>query len=142
MTAERPNAARLLGEGYVAGAAAGARAFRGCGARYSPRPSVWEVGAVARRTDGTASFELGVLQDGSARMVYARCVIVATGARERTVPAPGGAPARRDGDGRRKRRRRCGVHSALANRLEGRTNLSTGNVTITTCQPTGGPDNG
>ena len=88
VTAERPNAARVLGEDYVAGAAI-VRAFRECGARYAPRASVWEVGAVARRTDGTAPFELGILQGGVARMVYARCVIVATGARERAVPVPG-----------------------------------------------------
>ncbi len=88
VTAERPNAARALGEDYVAGAAL-ARAFRECGARYSPRTPVWEVGTVARRADGTAPFELGVLRDGIARMVYARCVIVATGARERAAPVPG-----------------------------------------------------
>ena len=88
VTAARPNAALVLGEDYVAGAAL-VRAFRECGARYAPRTSVWEVGAVARRADGTAPFELGVLQDGAARLVRARCVIVATGARERAVPAPG-----------------------------------------------------
>ena len=88
VTAERPNAARVLGKDYVAGAAV-ARAFRGCGARYSPRTPVWEVGAVARRADGTAPFEIGVLRDGVARLVQARCVIVATGARERAVPIPG-----------------------------------------------------
>ena len=88
VAAGRPNAARVLGEDYVAGAAV-ARAFRGCGARYSPHTPVWEVGTVARRADGTAPFELGVLQDGVARLVQAHCVIVATGARERAVPVPG-----------------------------------------------------
>ena len=88
VAAGRPNAARVLGEDYVAGAAV-VRAFRGCGARYSPHTPVWEVGAVARRADGTAPFELGVLRDGAARLVQARCVIVAAGARERAVPAPG-----------------------------------------------------
>ena len=88
VTAERPNAARVLGEDYVAGAAI-ARAFRECGARYSPRTPVWEVDAVARHADGTAPFELGVLRDGVAQVVRARCVIVATGARERAVPVPG-----------------------------------------------------
>ena len=88
VTAERPNATRVLGEDYVAGAGV-ARAFRGCGARYSPCTPVWEVGTVARRADGTAPFELGVLRDGVARMVQARYVIVATGARERAVPVPG-----------------------------------------------------
>ena len=88
VTAGRPNAARVLGDDYVAGTAI-ARAFRGCGARYSPCTSVWEVSTVARRTEETAPFELGILQDGIARMVYARCVIAATGARERAVPVPG-----------------------------------------------------
>ena len=88
VTAGRPNAARVLGEDYVAGAAV-VRAFRGCGARYSPRTPVWEVSTVARRADGRAPFEIGVLRDGAARMVYAHCVIVATGARERAVPVPG-----------------------------------------------------
>ena len=88
VTAERPDAARVLGEDYVAGAAV-ARAFRGCGARYSPHTPVWEVGTVARRADGAAPFDLGVLRDGVVRVVQAHCVIVATGARERAVPIPG-----------------------------------------------------
>ena len=48
VTAERPANARVLGEDYLAGAAL-ARAFRECGADYSPRTSVWEVSTVARR---------------------------------------------------------------------------------------------
>ena len=88
VTAQQPDTARVLGEDYAAGAAI-VRAFRKCGARYSPCTSVWEVSVVARRAAGTAPFELGVLRDGVARMVYARYVIVATGARERPVPVPG-----------------------------------------------------
>ena len=48
VTAERPQTARVLGGDYAAGAAL-VRAFRGCGAEYSPRTSVWEVSTVARR---------------------------------------------------------------------------------------------
>ena len=88
VTAGRPNTARVLGEDYVAGAVL-ARAFRECGARYSPRTSVWEVSTVARRADEAAPLDLGILQGGVARLVRAHCVIVATGARERAVPVPG-----------------------------------------------------
>ena len=48
VTAERPETARVLGEDYASGAPL-VRAFRGCGAEYSPRTSVWEVSTVARR---------------------------------------------------------------------------------------------
>ena len=88
VTAGRPNTARVLGEDYVAGAAI-VRAFRECGARYSPRTSVWEVSTVARRADEAAPLELGILQGGVARLVRAHCVIVAAGARERAAPVPG-----------------------------------------------------
>ena len=88
VTAERPDTVRVLGEDYTAGAAL-ARAFRECGARYSPNTSVWELSAVGRRADHEAPVELGLLRDGIAEMVYAHCVIAATGAQERAVPAPG-----------------------------------------------------
>lgn len=88
VTAERPETARVLGGDYAAGAAL-VRAFRGCGAEYSPRTSVWEVSTVARREDARAPLELGVLRDGVAEIVRAHCVIVASGAQERAVPVPG-----------------------------------------------------
>ena len=47
VTAERPNAARVLGEDYVAGAA-GARAFRVCGARRTNALRAPAVGYAAR----------------------------------------------------------------------------------------------
>ena len=90
VTVERPDAARVLGEDYAAGAAL-ARAFRECGAGYSPRTSVWEVSIVARREDRNAPLELGVLRDGVAEIMHASSVIVATGAQERAVPVPGAA---------------------------------------------------
>ena len=86
--AERPETARVLGDDYAAGAAL-VRAFRGCGAEYSPRTSVWEVSTVARREDARAPLEIGVLRDGGAEIVRAHCVIVASGAQERAVPVPG-----------------------------------------------------
>ena len=88
VTAERPDAARVLGEDYTAGAAL-ARTFRECGAGYSPRTSVWEVSTVARRQDGNAPLEFGILRNGIAEIMHASCVIVATGAQERAVPVPG-----------------------------------------------------
>ena len=88
VTAQRPETARVLGGDYAAGAAL-VRAFRGCGAEYSPRTSVWEVSTVARREDARVPLELGVLRDGVAEVVRAHCVIVASGAQERAVPVPG-----------------------------------------------------
>ena len=88
VTAERPETARVLGGDYAAGAAL-VRAFRGCGAEYSPRTSVWEVSTVARREDARAPLELGILRHGVAEIVRAHCVIVASGAQERAVPVPG-----------------------------------------------------
>ena len=88
VTAERPDAARVLGEDYTAGATL-ARAFRECGACYSPGTSVWEVSTVARREDGNAPLEFGVLRNGIAEIMHASCVIVATGAQERAVPVSG-----------------------------------------------------
>ena len=88
VTAKRPEVARVLGEDYTTGATL-ARAFRECGAGYSPRTSVWEVSTVARREDGNAPLELGVLRKGIAEIMHADCVIVATGAQERAVPVPG-----------------------------------------------------
>ena len=88
VTAERPETSRVLGQDYTAGVAI-VRAFRGCGAEYSPRTSVWEVSTVARREDAGAPLELGVLRDGVAEIIRAHRVIVASGAQERAVPVPG-----------------------------------------------------
>ena len=88
VTAKRPETARVLGRDYAAGAAL-VRAFRKCGAEYSPRTSVWEVSTVARCEDVGAPLELGVLHDGVAEIVRAHCVIIASGAQERAVPVPG-----------------------------------------------------
>ena len=88
VTAERPETTRVLGGDYAAGAEI-VRAFRGCGAEYLPRTSVWEVSTAARREDTRAPLEIGVLRDGVAEIVRAHCVIVASGAQERAVPVPG-----------------------------------------------------
>ena len=88
VAAGRPDCARVLGADYMAGAAL-VRAFRECSAEHSPRTSVWEVSTVARREDGKAPLELGILRDGKAEIVKAHCVLVAGGAQERAVPVPG-----------------------------------------------------
>lgn len=88
VTAQRANATRILGEDYAAGAAI-ARAFRASGARYEPGTSVWEINTVARRADSRAPFDIGILRDGVAEMIAARCIIAATGAQERAVTVPG-----------------------------------------------------
>ena len=68
-----------LGAEYWEGAAP-MQALLRCGAEYHPRSSVWNVDA-----DGS----LGVTQDGQARIVRARRVLLATGAMERAHPFPG-----------------------------------------------------
>ncbi len=88
VTAERPETAQVLGRDYTAGAAL-VRAFRKCGAEYSPRTSVWELSPAARREDARAPLEIGILRGGGAEIVRAHCVIVASGAQERAVPGPG-----------------------------------------------------
>ena len=47
------------------------------------------MSTVARREDGNAPLELGVLRKGIAETMHADCVIVATGAKERAVPVAG-----------------------------------------------------
>ena len=88
VAAGRSNAARALGEDYLAGAAL-AGEIRECGARYLPCASVWELSSVARRRDAGAPFEIGIVRGGVAEIVRARCVIAATGAQERAVAIPG-----------------------------------------------------
>ena len=88
VAAGRSNAARALGEDYLAGAALVGE-FRECDARYLPYTSVWELASVTRQRDAGAPFEIGIVRGGGAEIVRARCVITATGAQERAVPIPG-----------------------------------------------------
>ena len=57
VTAKRPETARVLGGDYTDGAAL-VRAFRKCGAEYSPRTSVWEVSTVARCEDAGPAYRV------------------------------------------------------------------------------------
>jgi NADPH-dependent 2,4-dienoyl-CoA reductase/sulfur reductase-like enzyme len=70
-----------------------AQAFLGTGLDYAPRTTVWGVSPAEGRTvaDAEVSTEhdIDLSQDGRARRVAARYVIVATGAQERPWPLPG-----------------------------------------------------
>jgi thioredoxin reductase/bacterioferritin-associated ferredoxin len=77
--AAAPAVARVLGADDARGAALVQEFFAG-GARYVPRATVWCV---------TPELEIGVSVDGSARLLSARRVILATGALERPFPIPG-----------------------------------------------------
>lgn len=75
-------AAGLFGADYEAGRAL-AHALRASRIEYVTGASVWQVAA------GTDGVELAVSADGSARVVAARAVIIATGAYERPCPIAG-----------------------------------------------------
>lgn len=70
---------RLLGASYAEGAEAVAR-FRASGAAYEPRTQVWQL------EPGPRAY---MTRDGTAALVEARCILLATGAQERPVPFPG-----------------------------------------------------
>ncbi len=70
---------RLLGASYAEGAQAVAR-FRASGAAYEPRTQVWQV------EPGPRAY---LTRAGSAGLVEAGCLLLATGAQERPVPFPG-----------------------------------------------------
>jgi len=80
---QRPQDARSLGKEYAAGHAL-TRRFRESGAQYRPGVSVWQI-----TSDQEPELALGVIEDGSARMLCPKHVILATGAMERPVPFEG-----------------------------------------------------
>ncbi|WP_025770557.1 FAD/NAD(P)-dependent oxidoreductase [Thioalkalivibrio sp. HK1] len=93
--------ADLLGKDYRRGMAL-VDAFRGCGARYLPGASIWDLalkcpfdgqGADARGGRSPALredlVEIGIVHRRRARLLQAKTVIVATGSLERPVPVPG-----------------------------------------------------
>lgn len=77
----------LLGDDYWAGASI-VRAFRTCGATYSPASTVW---AITPRDDGTVGLgiSIGPPNERRSEAVIARAVILALGAYERPFPIPG-----------------------------------------------------
>lgn len=72
-------AATVLGEDYWRGASIADRA-RASGATFLTGATVWSLDAARR---------VGITQGGSARLIAAQRVIIATGAQERPCPAPG-----------------------------------------------------
>lgn len=76
--AATPRFARL-GAAYGAGVDRAA-AFRACGALYEPESQLWQI---------EPGFRAFLTQQGQARSVTARALILATGAQERPVPFPG-----------------------------------------------------
>lgn len=76
---ERPATAGLLGPDYLHGRTLTAT-FPAFAVDYRPSAAVWQV-------EGDGS--LGYTQDGRARVMRARFIVVATGALERPVPVPG-----------------------------------------------------
>ena len=81
--AERPEDLQSLGREYAAGHAL-TRRFQQSGARYRSGVSVWEI-----TSEQEPELALGLIEDGSARMLYPKHVILATGAMERPVPFEG-----------------------------------------------------
>ena len=81
--AQRPQDVPSLGKEYAAGQAL-TRRFRESGAQYRPGVSVWQI-----TSDQEPELALGLLEEGSARMLYPKHVILATGAMERPVPFEG-----------------------------------------------------
>ena len=81
--AQRPQDVPSLGKEYAAGQAL-TRRFRESSAQYRPGVSVWQI-----TSDQEPELALGVIEDGSARMLYPKHVILATGAMERPVPFEG-----------------------------------------------------
>ncbi|MGL4528755.1 MAG: FAD-dependent oxidoreductase [Beijerinckiaceae bacterium] len=73
-----PRGARL-GKSYGAGAERAAL-FRACGADYQTGSQLWQI---------EPGFRAFVTQDGTAHVVSAKTVLLATGAQERPVPFPG-----------------------------------------------------
>ena len=80
---ERPEDLQSLGKEYAAGHAL-TRRFRESGACYWPGVSVWEIAS-----EQEPELAIGLIEDGSARMLYPKHVILATGAMERPVPFEG-----------------------------------------------------
>ena len=81
--AERPEDLQSLGREYAAGHVL-TRRFHESGAQYRAGVSVWQI-----TSDQEPELALGLIEDGSARMLYPRHVILATGAMERPVPFEG-----------------------------------------------------
>ena len=81
--ADRPQDIRFLGGEYAVGERLMHR-FRESGAKYRPGVSVWQI-----TSDQEPELGLGLIENGSAQMLYPQHVILATGAMERPTPFEG-----------------------------------------------------
>jgi len=80
---DRPEDVQALGEDYAVGRTL-TRRFQESGARYQPGVSVWQI-----TSDQEPELALGLIEQGSAQMLYPKHIILATGAMERPAPFEG-----------------------------------------------------
>src|SRR5215217_3584082 len=88
VTSTPVSAREILGEDYWRGAKL-ATAFRASSSSYARGATVWSVGPTLDESGRSEALEIGVSLGGSARLIQAREVILATGALERPFPIPG-----------------------------------------------------
>jgi NADPH-dependent 2,4-dienoyl-CoA reductase/sulfur reductase-like enzyme len=88
VTSTPVGAREILGEDYWRGAKL-ATAFRASSSSYARGATVWSVGPALDESGRSEALEVGVSLGGSARLIQAREVILATGALERPFPIPG-----------------------------------------------------
>jgi len=88
VTSTPVSAREILGEDYWRGAEL-ATAFRASSSSYARGATVWSVGPALDESGCSEALEIGVSLGGSARLIQAREVILATGALERPFPIPG-----------------------------------------------------
>ena len=88
VTSTPVSAREILGEDYWRGAKL-ATAFRASSSSYARGATVWSVGPALDESGRSEALEIGVSLGGSARLIKAREVILATGALERPFPIPG-----------------------------------------------------
>jgi hypothetical protein len=80
---DRPEDVQALGKDYAVGRTL-TRHFQESGARYRPGVSVWQI-----TSDQEPELALGLIEQGSAQMLYPKHIILATGAMERPAPFEG-----------------------------------------------------
>ncbi|WP_114949040.1 NAD(P)/FAD-dependent oxidoreductase [Microvirga calopogonii] len=77
-----------LGEDYWRGREI-AEAFLRSGAEYAPATTAWSIGPVHDERGRIVGHEVGVSGGGTARLIRAKQIVLATGALERPFPIPG-----------------------------------------------------
>lgn len=79
---------RRLGEDYWRGRTI-VEAFLRSGAEYAPATTAWSVGPRHDEADRIIGHDIGISRAGTACLIHARQVVLATGALERPFPIPG-----------------------------------------------------